>query len=167
MNIKYPHSKRSRMYKLTPSRKGLGKSLARRKPVAIARKCWNHKVIRKHILTAVCRQIRKELAKMCSDSFVSCLRKSTFDSFEFISLINEMEVHASTLLTILKGCFMKKSMVQPSAIPCIGICAAIILKYRRPSMSLVQKLISIILYSGHSSKKVMIIIYIYTTIILP
>ena len=36
----------------------------------------------------------------------------------------------------------------------IGVCAAVIFKHRRPCMSLVQKLISVILYSDHSSKMV-------------
>ena len=57
---------------------------------------------------------------------------------------------------ILKVCFLKKVVheMPPSVIPCIGLCVAIMLKYRRPTMSLVQKLIAVILYSGHSSKKV-------------
>ena len=36
----------------------------------------------------------------------------------------------------------------------VGVCAAIILKHRQPKMNLLQKIISLILYAGHASKKV-------------
>ncbi len=36
----------------------------------------------------------------------------------------------------------------------IGMCFAIIIKHRNPTLNLLQKIISLVLYSGHSSKQV-------------
>ena len=36
----------------------------------------------------------------------------------------------------------------------IGTCVAILLKHRNPKLSLLQKIISLVLYAGHASKQV-------------
>ena len=155
MEIKY--TVKPRQYKLTPSRKYIGKSLARGKPKAIAQKCWRHAKIKSYLLLCLCITLQREVAEMCSDSFISILRKSDVDNmcqFDFTVLISEMEEHAPTFLRILRAC--TKTKVQKNKDCVVGICAAVILKHRRPCMSLVQKLISIILYVGQSSKMVII-----------
>ena len=66
-----------------------------------------------------------------------------------------MEKHAPVLLQILRACTSKKITKSSSdSNRVIGVCAAVIFKHHRTCMSLVQKLISAILHSGHSSKMV-------------
>ena len=52
----------------------------------------------------------------------------------------------------------RNSYINRDAI--IGICTAMLLKYRYSKMSLVQRILSIILYAGHSGKEVCNIVYL-------
>ena len=109
MKLKYGMSSKQPGYKLTPSRRSLGKSLARGKPKAIALKCWAHQVIRRYLLEFICQLLQKEVTEMCSDSFISCLRQaatSDLCSFKFTSLIHEMEKHAPVLNFTFKSMYI-------------------------------------------------------------
>ena len=156
MEIKY--KQKPVRYKLTPSRKYIGKSLARGKPKAIAQKCWKNPKMCSYLLACIGSTLQKEITLLCSDSMTSLLRKtekSELSTFKWNTFITELEKHAPILLKVLRSC--TKTRVQKKNVnSVIGMCAAMILKHRRASMSAVQKIISLILYASHSSKKVII-----------
>ncbi len=79
-------------------------------------------------------------------------------------LEDEMIAHSPTLLSILKSCTkVPRSNLGQQGL--IGFITAILTKNRRSSASLVQRLISVILYGGHASKKVRECTYITCIII--
>ena len=141
---------------LTPSRKVMGKAVARKSKLTIARECLNDHTIRNYILTILSRNINSEMHKMCSKGTNSVLKQETpetLEEFHWESLLNEVRTHASTLLYFMKACTKTKKS-RPNREPTIGMCTAILLKYRYSKMSLVQKIIALILYAGHSAKQV-------------
>ena len=101
--------------------------------------------------------IRNELKAMCSDKARSILRAESaalkLNMFSWDKLLTEVSTYAPVFLTLLRAAtYTRRSRDNQSAV--IGICAAVLLKHQFHKMNLVQKLLSLILYSGHSSKKV-------------
>ncbi len=98
--------------------------------------------------------VHKEIATLCSDLVPSVLRDKSpelLKSFQWKCLLDELESHAP----ILKSCIgVRRPASQQQAV--IGVITAILCKNRRNSASLVQRIISVILYSGHASKMVSI-----------
>ena len=126
--------------------------------MALARRCLENDDIRKCIISGVSRMLRKEIATLCSNLVPSVLRDKSNDglkSFQWKCLLDELQTHAPMLLEILKSCTkVRRPISQQQAV--IGVITAILCKNRRNSASLIQRLISVILYSGHASKMVSI-----------
>lgn len=141
---------------MTPTRKTLCKNVARGSYKALARRCLDNENIRKYVICGVGRILRKEVAVLCSDKVKSVLRNKSnvaLQTFQWKQLEDDMNAHAPTLLTLLRACTQgSKTSDQQKAY--VGVITAILCKNRRTSASLIQRLISIILYSGHASKKV-------------
>ena len=140
-------------YSMTPVRKKLCKTIARGSYRALAMRCLENENIRTHIVDGIGRMIRKEVAKLCSNGANSILcdkSNGTLQSFQWKQLEDELETHSTTLFNILKKCTKNSSQKRSL----IGVIAAIMCKHRRGSASLIQRLVSIILYSGHASKNV-------------
>ena len=152
VTVCYKHTK---TYLMTPVRKKLCKTIARGSYRAVARRCLENEHIRNHIVSGIGRIIRKEVAELCSNGAQSILCDKSNDalkSFKWKRLENELAAHSLTLFTILKQCTkVPRASSQQQAV--IGVITAILCKHRRGSASLIQRLISIILYSGHASKK--------------
>ena len=100
--------------------------------------------------------MRTELQSMCSERANSILTsQSASDLLQFTwdKLLKELSLNAPTFLSILNALTQtRRPRANRDAI--IGICSAILLKFRFSKMIIVQKLISIILYAGHSGKQV-------------
>ena len=95
---------------------------------------------------------------MVSDKVNSILRSQSANElkpFDWNLLIEELTLHAPYLLNILTG-ITKTNTPRTNQSAIIGVCTAILLKHRYNRMSLVQKILSIVLYSGHASKQVTI-----------
>ena len=76
-------------------------------------------------------------------------------SFQWKCLLDELKSHTPILLKNLKSCIgVRRLASQQQAV--IGVINAVLCKNRRNSASLVQQIISVILYSGHASKMVSI-----------
>lgn len=106
--------------------------------------------------------LREELLQMCSDraqSFLQGKPHSKLASFTWHAVLDDIEQHAPTLLQLLKTCARKTNELDKTN-AVIGLCTALLCKHHQPTMSLVQKLISLILYTGHCSKKVPIYVHI-------
>ena len=159
---------------LTPSRKRLGKLVARGSQVSIANECFQDPELRKFIISKVGTIIRDKLQTMCSNQFNSILRSQDPDDmakFRCKKVISEMESCSPTLLQVLTKCTSfrrrtkKKQADEKSRVKqswrvkqqsLIAMCVAMLCKFRRPAMCLMQKVISMILQSGRSSAKVII-----------
>ena len=92
---------------------------------------------------------------MCSHTVVSVLQsksKDALQAFQWSKLAEQMIDHAPLLTEILTACVHSKSTPNTDAI--VGLCGSIF-NCRNKSMNLVQKIISIILYSEHSGKQIL------------
>ena len=101
--------------------------------------------------------LQNEVAAMCSANFESILRLKIKDSVKdinhIINTINkELNSKAPTLLSLLQWCLKKK--VRSNTDELIATIVFIMCKHRRPSSCIIQRVISLILYSGHPSKQV-------------
>ena len=134
----------------------MGKAVARGSRKKIAIECLNDPITRKHVLKAIGSEIRKEMKMMCCDATASVLqsdKKEDLSTFTWSALMGELSKYAPTFMYILKTCTKTKvTRVNQQAI--IGFCAAILLKHHLNRMSLVQKIVSIILFNGCMSKSV-------------
>lgn len=109
------------------------------------------------VLRELHRLISKEL---CSESFGPILREKSwaaFQGFTWESLWLELVEKAPIFLTFAIGCVpMKKAElgISEMAKPVLCMCAAMLLKFRNPKMSLVQRIISLIVDAGHCGTQV-------------
>ena len=100
--------------------------------------------------------MRHELKSMCSErvnSILSSQCSSHLHQFTWDKLLKELSLNAPVFLfTLISLTQTRQPCMNRDAI--IGMCSAILLKFRLSKMSTVQKLISLILYAGHSGKQV-------------
>ena len=100
--------------------------------------------------------MRHELKSMCSErvnSILSSQCSSHLHQFTWDKLPKELSLNAPVFLSTLISLTQTwQPRMNRDAI--IGMCSAILLKFRLSKMSTVQKLISLILYAGHSGKQV-------------
>lgn len=153
INVGY---KKPRNFILTPSRKHMGKALARGKRKSVAAECIKDPVAKKYIIKKIGVLLRKGMNVMCSDDTNSMLRQQCISAekdFSWESFLTELETNAPLLFTILHECThtRRQRLNQDAA---MGMCAAILLKHRFSRMSLVQRINSLVLYSGSSGKQV-------------
>ena len=152
VTVFYP--KRPRSYHMTPTRRRICKPLIRRSRCALARQCLKDPVTRRFITKGVGLSLRHEVAKLCSDKVSSVLQDKSVEALETFSweaIIEEMKNRAPTLLSVLDSCTeTRKPRKNRKAVT--GIITAILCKHRRPTFSLLQRLLSVVLYSGHASK---------------
>ena len=150
--------KKPRRYLLTPSRKPVGKALARGSRKSLIDKSMKDCVVRKYVFMKASRIAHAEITALCSDKQKSLLRKhsaSDMKAFTWDALLAELQSSAPLLMSVLLGCTRtKRPRANRKAV--IGMCAALLLRHRYEKMSLVQKLVSLILYTGHSGKQVLI-----------
>lgn len=153
------YKSKPKSYVMTPRRRRICRPLARGSRCAFAKKCLNDRTIRNFIVKGLGRSLRHEVARLCSDETMSILRNKDSNSLEEFSwekLLEEVKVVAPTLFKFLHNCTTtRKHRKNQDAI--IGVLVAIMCKHRRPVASLVQQLVSLILYSGHASKRVSIL----------
>ena len=155
---------KAEVHHLTRSLKKLGRSIGRRSRRSIARQCMNDSGIKRRIIQITGERIRKEMKTMCGLSSISLLRDfapERLRSFQWKDLVEEMQRDAPTLLEILQGCVMRNKRKKQVGMSyrfkdesIIGICAAILLRHQNPQMNLIQRIVSLLLYSGHAPKQV-------------
>ena len=107
-----------------------------------------------YIIIRISRILQSELRKLCSvDSLLKENSTTAFQEFSWNNLIKEIQDHAPLLLSVMTACTKTRSY-RPNRNSTIGMCIAMLLKYRYKNMCLVQKILSLVLYAGHSSKQV-------------
>lgn len=130
--------------------------MARSSRLAIAAECLKDDTTMKYIIKQIGVILKRELAAMCSDRVGSILKstdKSDFAEFSWEKIIQELVTNAPTFLSIMSACTHTRRE-RNNRNNVIGMCAALLLKYRFSKMSLVQRLLSLILYAGHSGTQV-------------
>ena len=93
------------------------------------------------------------MKSLCSDPYLLNKTKELLSTFSWDTLNDILKAKAPTILAFLEACLAQSSSLDSKVV--VGVCASILAKARRPSASLLQHVISIILYSGHSGKKVL------------
>ena len=141
---------------LTPSRKHVGRAVARRSRSALVAEVLRDPIAKQYLIKRIGGIIRKELVLMCSDKTNSILGSQLvcdLKEFTWDKLFEELSFNAPILLSILRDCTQtRRPRTNRSAV--IGMCFAILLKYRYLKVNLIQKIISMILYAGDSTKQV-------------
>ena len=122
----------------------------------MARHCLNDSGISKYIVKGISLSVQHEIASLCSDKVDSVLREKSVNAVEMFSwdvVMEEMKTRAPTLLSLFKTCtHTKRPRNNHNAV--IGIITAMLCKHRRPTASLLQRLVSVVLYAGHVDKSV-------------
>ena len=141
---------------MTPSRKHLAKSLFHGSRHAMVNHCFKSDVLKGIIVKKLGGLVCSEVAKLCSLKVNSILRLpiESFEKFSWKTLFTELEEYAPVLYFILT-CATKtkrKRHADPEII--IGTIIAILCKHRCSTLSLLQKLMSVVLYSSHTAKQV-------------
>ena len=108
---------------------------------------------------------------MCTLSTRSILRQrdpTSLEEFELGSVIKDMEKHAPNTLSLLRSCLAGRTQSKASRLKTKGrtksrvidadrvvsVCCAILLRGRSQRMNILQRIVSLILYCGHASKRV-------------
>ena len=148
----YQH--RVQNHRLTPSRRKIGKAIARQSKASVVAQCMKDNVMFNYIIIRISRILQSELRKLCSvDSLLKENSTTAFQEFSWNNLIKEIQDHAPLLLSVMTACTKTRSY-RPNRNSTIGMCIAMLLKYHYKNMCLVQKILSLVLYAGHSSKQV-------------
>lgn len=142
---------------LTPSRKHIGKAVARRSKNTIVREMLKDPGTKSYVVKKIGILVRRELMLMCSErvnSILSSQSMSDLKTFSWKALLSELSSNAPVFLSILQSCtHTRKPRQNKDGV--IGMCCAILLKFRYQNMCLVQKILSLILHAGHCGKQVL------------
>ena len=116
---------------------------------------------RKHVVAAVGKVIRNEIKQLCSRNAKSVQRTRDaikLKQFNWDAIVSEAIEHAPNLTQILMEC-TKTTRKQSKAVQTsiVGMCLSIFCKHRNPQMTMFQRIVSLVLYAGHSAKQVSII----------
>ena len=84
---------------------------------------------------------------------------SIMGHFSWIPVLRELKLQAPILFSFLKAALAKRGRKMPQYAVCI--CASVLLKNRNKNLTLIQAIISIVMYAGHCSKQVSILLYQY------
>ena len=153
------------MLSLSRSLKKLGKSVGRSRPIGIARQVMSHKRVRVAVIKETGLRIRRELRSLCSKKAPSILRRKptseSLNTFSWKDISKELNERSPLLLQILKECLTRKrrktkkkqtKRIDDDTIA--SLCAGIILRHRNSRMTLMQRIMSLLLYSEHTTKLV-------------
>lgn len=154
MVVTYPDYKKS--YVLTPSRRELGRSLGRNSRRTFAENVLRNESTRKKIMQQFYILIHDEMKKLYHETKLlgNGLEGSEMLSNSWSEMCEDLKQTAPVLVSFLKACIPKNEGKQAVLVACIGL---LVNSHRRPTI--VQKLVSMFLYSGHASKLVRLCIH--------
>ena len=133
----------------------MGRAAARNSKYALVTEVFKNEAYREYVLKKIGVLVRRELTLIYSEhekSILSSQSPAVLHEFTWDVLLNELSSNAPVFFSILNSCTRtRKRRYNQNAV--IGICSAILLKFRSPMMNVVQKILSLILYAGHSRKQ--------------
>lgn len=148
------YDKGPRLYPLlTPTSRHVVKSYARGSKKAAVAKCFKCPTSREFLIKHIQGMLHQELRYLCSDRLNSVLRSSKVEEFSWDILLDELKTHSPLYFAMIQGC-TKTQTPRKNHDAVVGMCTAILLKHKFSKMSVVQKMISLILYGGHAGKQV-------------
>jgi len=131
----------------------MGKAIGRGSKRSVIDECMKDNTKCEYIFKKVRRVTRSEITTLCSNSMLRQQTANDLKTFSWDALLIELQSKAPFLMIILDSCTTtKRPRSNRRAI--MGMCMALLLKHCFAKMYLVQKVISLILYAGHSGKKV-------------
>ena len=155
-------NKRQKTYMLTPSRKVAAKAIAHKSFKKLADECLSDKRKGYYIVSKIGREIRTEMKNLCSKQSVLCSQSADhLRDFHYNNIYAKIKEKASCFFTFLMEA-TKTRTPRHNRIAVVCLCAMVVLKLRFKKINLLQKVVSLILYSGHCSKQVYVMRYIYT-----
>jgi hypothetical protein len=140
----------------TPNRRKLTKLIIKGKPTSVANHIMKDPRYLPALLRRVGQSIGKEVVSLCSDKVASSFGKSKVSDLMCIDwgkMIEEVKVHAPCWSSMILSCFRTLNKNKRSD-PLVLMIVSLLCNFRKRSMNVIQKVISIILYAGHCSKKV-------------
>ena len=134
------------------------KSLARGNKCAVIRECFEDADAEHFLIAKIETVVRTEVKAMCSDKQHSILQGNSSEDLKQFScekVLSEMKSTPPLLTAVLMAATHTRTG-RESRVGVVGSCAAMLLKFRHKRMCLLQKRVALILYSGHSSKQVLV-----------
>lgn len=134
----------------------MAKAVVRKSYCSLASLSFSDPDTRKYILKVIRREVAEEVRLMCSSRTNSVLKNQDpkcLETFQWDLLDQEVSQCAPLLRAVLRAATTTRSPRSNTVAVC-GMCTAMICMHRNPMMNLVQRINSLILYAGHSSKKV-------------
>ena len=150
-------NRKTRYFHLTKSLKTLGKYVGRGTKTSIVAAIMSNPQLRNNIVTAMAKEVQKEIKGICSDDYSSILRmkyKVALERFTWDRVWQELETKAPIFVHLLSG-----GASSTNIKPAICTCASILLKLRNPKVNLVQAMVSVVLKAGCASIQVYINFY--------
>ena len=146
----YEYKSGSKRVKVTPSRRKAIKSLGRRNYKAAATSIALGNKTKFYIVNSIACQIRREMVNICSLNQPSLLRGSNncIKKFNWQAILSEFSLKLPTLLLLLK------KILPKSDDKFLSFVISLIMKKRCKHMSLLQRVLSILLYGNGTSKQV-------------
>lgn len=116
--------------------------------------------LRNNTLKQIEKVVMKEVHQLCSMKYGSSVLRNTspiaVTNFSWKPVVAELKRQAPVLYSIVKaGIGRSKKSVDPRT---IATTLAVLLKFRSKCMSSLQAVVSLVLYVGHSSKMVLIVV---------
>ena len=118
--------------------------------------------VKEAVLSLILQDISQECSNLCKKTPTSLFRKIPVDKmaeFSWEELIKELTFTAPTMLRIVSSIAVRiqNQVTSPSHYP--GICAAVavMLKERNKEMCAIQSMLSLLMYSCHCEKQVLLL----------
>ena len=103
---------------------------------------------RKWLICGFGKMLRYELKVLCSDKVGSIQSKDSLPNFPWRMVLEEAMEHCPTLFSLLfENTAIKK--VRPNQLHVVSVIICMLCKYHHSSMSLFQRLVSVLLYAEH------------------
>ena len=103
------------------------------------------------------RILRNEVSRLCSTKSISMLSQSPRSISDFHAIandsLNDIKTRAPTLLSLLRGALQTRHPRTNTKFITVMI-ASMLCKHCKASVCLLQRIVSLVLYSGHSIKQV-------------
>lgn len=140
---------------MTPSRKDDVKSSARGSWHAIVDWYMKNPERRQYILSCTATLLKNELKQFCvkSQSIIGGSAPEQMKKFKWRFILKNANTYMPALLYLLRNC-LKTPTKRDNENSVLGMIVCMLAKQRIPQLCLLQKIISLLLYSGHRSKKV-------------
>ena len=120
------YTKQSRGYNITPRRKPIVKTVAKRSKKSVTAECMKDVAVKKYVLKQIGKEVRAELKKLSSEGTNSILQQSEpniMETFTWETLHSKLTKHTPVLQSLLQftGSWSEQAQLQGSCFFMCGI----------------------------------------------